>query len=64
VLLSVIVTSLIEIPVVLLVRNPERGRIVLAGINAWMSRNGALVGMFALLVAGLFFLVRGVARLT
>jgi hypothetical protein len=64
VLLSVIVTSLIEIPVVLLVRNPERGRIVLAGLNAWMSRNGARVGMFALLIAGLYFLVRGVVRLT
>jgi Sap-like sulfolipid-1-addressing protein len=64
VLLSVIVTSLIEIPVVLLIRNPARGRIVLAGINAWMNRNGTKVGLLALLVAGLFFLVRGIARLT
>ena len=61
-LLTVIVTSLIEIPVVLLVREPDKGRRVLDNLNGWMSRNGRTVVIYALAGAGLLLLVRGLLR--
>jgi hypothetical protein len=64
VVLTVIVTSMIEIPVVLLLRNPERGRAVLAGLNGWMSRNGRRVGLWALFAAAVYLIARGLVRVT
>jgi hypothetical protein len=60
--LTVIVTSMIEIPVVLMLRRPERGRSILEGVNAWLSRNGHAIGLWALFAVGAYLLVRGVAR--
>ena len=61
--MTVIVVSMIEIPVVLMVREPERGRAVLREVNEWMTRNGRAVSRWMLLVAGLYLVVRGVIRI-
>lgn len=63
-ILTVIVTSLIEIPVVLMLRAPERGRARLVRLNQWLSRNGRVLLMWAVLLAGVYFVVRGVVRVS
>jgi len=60
--MTLIVTSMIEIPVIWMLLNPARGRSVLADVNAWMTRNGRAVSRWMLLVAGLYLVVRGLAR--
>lgn len=62
-LLTLIVTSFVDIPVVLMLRAPERGRARLAALNGWMGRNGKTVGMWTLLFAGVYLLARGVTRI-
>ena len=60
--LTVIVTSMISIPVVLMLRNPEAGRRILDRVNAWLSRNGRNVVLVALFIGGVYLLARGIAR--
>ena len=60
--LSVIVTSMISIPVVLMLKEPESGRRILANVNAWLSRNGRNVVVVALFLGGIYLLVRGITR--
>jgi hypothetical protein len=62
-ILTIIVTSMIEIPVALMLREPAKGRAVLATANTWMNRNGRAVGMWALLTAGSYLIAGGVIRL-
>jgi Sap, sulfolipid-1-addressing protein len=63
-ILTLIVCSLIEIPVVLMLREPEGGRDRLVRLNAWMSRNGRTFVMWAVLAVGAYLVVRGVVRLS
>ena len=63
-LMTVIITSLIEIPVFLMLSDPERGRAGVARLNAWMSRNGRALLMWLLLAAGIYLVARGVVRVS
>jgi hypothetical protein len=63
-IMTVIVTSLIEIPVVLMLRQPDRGRARLVQLNGWMSRNGRVLFAWLLLAAGAYLVVRGVVRVS
>ncbi|HEX4716946.1 MAG TPA: GAP family protein [Thermoleophilaceae bacterium] len=63
-ILTVIVTSLIEVPVILMLREPERGRAGLVRLNGWMSSNGRALLMWLVLAAGVYLVVRGVARVS
>lgn len=62
--MTVIITSLIEVPVLLMLRDPAAARARVASLNAWMGRNGRAVAMWAVLVIGAYLVVRGALRVS
>jgi hypothetical protein len=63
-IMTLIITSLIEVPVLVMLREPERGRAGLVRLNAWMSGSGKVLLMWLVLAAGVYLVVRGVVRVS
>lgn len=62
VFLTLIVTSLVEIPVLFLLLRPATGHALLRDLNGWMHRRARVVGAWALLLAGAYLVTRGLVR--
>jgi hypothetical protein len=59
----VIMFAFIEVPIVSYAVAPARTTTAIADFNAWLDRNGRLAGVVALVVVGVYLLVRGLVML-
>jgi Sap, sulfolipid-1-addressing protein len=58
----VIMFSLAELPLIGYMVAPEATQLRVASFQAWMSRNGRTVGMWAAVLIGLYLLIKGIVN--
>jgi hypothetical protein len=60
---AVLVLQMVELPIILRLLAPQRTGAILASYNAWMRRYGWNLVMLFAAAGGVYFIVRGIAKL-